>query len=340
MAFIAETEILTRRGWILVEELAGKDKILVKNFLGEAEFIQPFALKKKKYEDSVITIGTAFYEFTVTPDHIIGYTSGNYKEETAKDFSPNKKKFLDRRFRYMSPPGISRQKVKFSDETDGYMDGSDWYRLLGYVVRKGYISSGNNPRLIFYPDSNNLMGVKEILSTLGINWYETTRDNGEKAVVARNTSNLANKLKLYLGSRQRKKMRLPDSLVYNTTKEHANILIQTVIESSKVSKKTDNGKYQWSSSNKDLIDSIELLGTFSGYSIRSKLVKPAGYRLPSGLTTKRPQYNVYIQESISSVCPRNKSFKHYSGSVYSIDILDGQVFVRNKGCLPLWINPK
>jgi len=340
MAFIAETEILTKRGWILVEELAGKDKILVKNFLNEAEFIQPFALRKKKYEDDVIAIGTAFYEFTVTPDHTIGYTNGSYKEEAAKDFSPDRKKLLDRQFRYMSPLGISKQKVKFSDGPDRYIDSSDWYRLLGYVVRKGYISSGNNPRLIFYPDSNNLTGVKEILSNLGIDWYETTRDNGEKAIVARNTSNLANKLKLYLGTRQRKKMRLPDSLVYNTTKEHANILIQTVIESSKVSKKTDNGKYQWSSSNKALIDSIELLGTFSGYSIRSKLAKPAGYELPSGLKTKRPQYNVYIQESISSVCPVNKRYKYYSGSVYSIDILDGQVFVRDKGGLPLWLNPK
>ena len=55
MAFPADTKVLTNRGWKKIEDVGGHDRVLTRNFLGDAQFTKPFAIKKKSYSGEIIS---------------------------------------------------------------------------------------------------------------------------------------------------------------------------------------------------------------------------------------------------------------------------------------------
>ena len=339
MAFIAETEVLSDTGWKKIEDIAGQDRILVRNFLGDAQFLKPFAIRRKKYDGRVILGGSKHYSFKVTPTHEIVYTDKNDKQfkAIADGVSVHSGNYLQHRSRYYPQNNFPQQFIK-TGNIDNSIENVDWYKLVGYVLRKGRIDTQKD-RLFLSLDKDNLKKDMDlicgVLDNMGLEWTFVE----PKTIVVSQKSNIANKLVIALGSRPRKNMHIPDKMIYNSTTEYATALLETFMRASRKDGKGVDKILQFTTSNKKLIKSMEILGLLSGYTVSSRLIRLAGYKIPAGVT-KRNSYAVYIRKSMNEVNITVKRNEQYLGTVYEIDIFEGQVMTRVEGSLPIWMQPK
>lgn len=339
MAFPAETKVLTNKGWKKIEDVGGHDRVLTRNFLGDAQFTKPFAMKKRDYSGEMISGGSYKYQFRVTPEHEVVYTdkNGNVIATTAKKVPPKKENKLKHRSRY-SPDGyLTTQKVKYEDR-EYTIDTLDWYKLVGFVLKRGGMDK-NRARLTLALDKNNVkkdMGlVCPVLDRMNLKWTFTEPN----LVVVSQKYNIAYKLSLTLGSKTRKKMYVPDKMIYNSSVEEGRALIDMFIRTSRRDGESVDATTQFATSNTKLIDSLEILGLLCGYTISKIVAKPAGTKVPKGVT-KRDSYAVYARKSVNEVSIIRKEASVYDGKVYEIDMFEDQLLIKEGGSLPLWMKPK
>lgn len=349
MGFAKGTPIFTNSGWKNIEEISGHDKVLVRNFLGDAEFIQPFALKKSQFSGEMIKIGAKDWSFTVTPDHRVVYDrskrSDRQKMENvpAKDIKPGRRVKIYRKFKYMFAEDRKKEMITVrGDFGRQYVTVSDydWYKLIGYVLMRGFIKKGyGRPMLYLFLDEKNLEAeislLGDIFDRLNVGWHVQHSEKTRAKLVVSSRNTLSDRIITRLGSSKRKDMYLPDLMIYNSTRELSKLLIETIIEASG---QKDAEKVQIVTTNKKLIDSLNLLGTLSGYSIRSMLKAKAGQQTPKGVT-KKDSYTLYISKPVNVYSPTFIKEIPYDDSVFEIDLFEGQVYVK-EGSMPLWVNPK
>jgi hypothetical protein len=295
---------------------------LVRNFIGDAEFIQPFAIKKRQYDGEVITIGGKDFELTVTPDHT------NIEDKTIR-----------RKFRYMFSDEPKKEYITIRDDFGkriATIQHLDWYKLSAYVLSRGFIkTSEGKPMVMFYLSVDNfeheIRELSDIFDRIGISYHVQYPAQSSPRFVVSSRNSLAARIKYRFGSFTRKEMSIPDKMIYNSTKEYAMTLIDTIVALS-------NGSTQLATTNTALIDSLVLFGTINGYSIRSVLKTKAGSKAPKGIT-KKDSYLVKIsgQTALYNVKKHKKSI--YSGYVYGIDLFEGQVYTK-QGKYPVWAAPK
>lgn len=354
MAFIKGTQIFTDSGFKNVEDIAGKDRVLVRNFLGDAEFIQPFALKKSQYDGEIVKIGARNWSFSVTPDHTVVYdrddfpVGNNVTYTPAKDVEIHKNNRIYRKFKYLPPEDYKQETIVIHDEFGKRWVGipnRDWYILIAYVLCRGYFEKGGprkfalNIHLNRETRESELSELQDILDRLNVTWSlipSYTDDRWFIRVSAKNT--LASRIIKRVGSRKRKEMFLADKLIYNSSKELSTLLIDTIIKLSKRPETEVSDSYQFKSNNEKLIESLVLLGTMSGYAMNSSILAKKG-ESPMGGTLTKDVYNLRIGTANQTFSPTLKEVTNYSGSVYEIDLFDGQVYVKEKRS-PVWINPK
>lgn len=351
MAFIDGVKLLTNSGWKEIDNISGRDMVLVRNFLGEAEFIQPFAIKKKLYNGKVLQFSARNWAFTVTPDHRIVYEKSSNSGiihmycDTASNFTINPQFRLYRNFRYIfsSEPkketfmidvGRKKRHVTISNY--------DWYKLVAYTLCRGFIKTGyGKPMLMFLIDENKaekeLSEITGILERLGLSWHIQHSEKTRLRITVSSKNNLASKLARCLGSSRRKEMFLSDKILFNSTKELSKLLIESIIEIH--SRGTaDNKTCQISTTNTKFLDSLGLLCTLSGYSSAVVLKSAAGAVSNKGVT-KKNSYTIRIFNAPQSYMPTSITEIDYNGYVYELDLFEGQVYVKN-GSIPVWLDPK
>lgn len=339
MAFIAGTKVLTNSGWKNIEDVGGRDRVLVRNFLGDAQFTQPFAVKKSDYSGKLISGGSTNYQFKVTPEHTIVYTdkNGKIRKTTAEKVPTRRENSLKHRSRYSTDTYLRPQKIKVGD-FEYTVDTLDWYRLVGFVLRRGRVDK-NRTRLFLALDKKNVKKdidlICPVLDRMGLEWTFTKPN----LVVVSQKSNIANKLAVMLGTKTRKDMYVPDKMIYNSTLEQARALIETFVLTSRKDGTWNGENVQFSTSNTKLIDSLEILGLLSGYTISRLLHRPAGAKVPRGVT-KRDTYVVYIRKSVNEISIIRKKEHDYNGKVFEIDMFEDQLLIREDQCLPVWMKPK
>lgn len=323
MSFKPETKIFTSQGWKYIRDLRGRDRVLVRNFLGEAEFIQPFALKKLQYEGEMVKFGGTYWAVSVTPTHRVVYEKDT---ALAKDVVIDKKKFLHRQFRYIREDkanefvklyGDFKRQVSISDE--------DWYTIVAYAVSSGYISKDKNPRLKFMVDYDKMLPMTSILDMMGIS-YHIGEVNGASVLTVNRDNNLARKLKKYLGARARRDMELPSKLIYGSSQSLMKHFISTYANLVAKPSKNRPNQLVFSSHNDKLVASLKMLCMIVGYGFSA---------------TKNGDNNVcaIVPGKISPWSVRFIEKEHYSGDVYEIDLFDGLVYVTERN-LPVWMSPK
>lgn len=339
MAFPAETNVLTTKGWKKIADIGGHDRVLTRNFLGDAQFAKPFAIKKKDYSGEIISGGSYKYQFKVTPNHEIVYTDkhGNVISTNAEDVPAKRDNKLKHKSRY-SPDGyLTPQKIKY--EGRGYtIDNLDWYRLVGFVLRRGGMD-GKRTRLTLALDKDSVKKdmdlICPVLDRMNLKWTFTEPN----LIVISQKYNIAYKLSLVLGSKTRKKMYVPDKMIYNSSVEEGRALIEMFIRTSRRDGESVDTTTQFATSNTKLIDSLEILGLLCGYTISKIVAKPAGTKVPKGVT-KRDSYAVYVRRSVNEISIIRKDKIDYSGKVYEIDMFEDQLLMKEDGSLPIWMKPK
>lgn len=353
MAFIKGTQVFTDSGWKNIEDIAGRDRVLVRNFIGEAEFIQPFALKKKKYNGKITELGGKYWNITVTPEHIIVYdrddvpTGKNITYKPAKDVIPNPDNRIYRKFRYLVPEDYKKEAITVHDdfgERRLTISNHDWFTLVAYVLCRGYLEkTGRKYALNIYLDrdkrDDEIVLLADILDRIGVTWSLIPSNTDNRSLIRVNANNnLSRKLITRLGSRKRKNMYLPDTMIYKSSKELADTLIQTIIS---VSKRVDTEiatSYQFHTNNERLVDSLAMLGTLWGYGMNKRVSAKKGTDTGKGTLTK-DVINLTINSLPSTYSPTYKKTHDYNDNVYEIYLFDGQVYVKN-GSVPVWVNPK
>jgi len=337
--FVAGTKVLSTDGWKKIEDVGGKDRLLIRNFLGDAQFSKPFAVKKKQYSGKIVVGGQKNYQFKVTPEHEIVYTDKNDKilKTTAENVPAKIENRLKHRSRYSPDRYLPVQKIKNGDyEYD--VDTLDWYMFVGFVLRKGLIEK-DKERLILMLDKKNpkkdMDLICPILDRMRLEWGFVEPG----LVVVSRKSNVAYKLSLMLGSRTRKQMCVPDKMIYNSSIEHGSALIEMFIRASRQDGQGVDNTTQFSTTNVKLTDSLEILGLLCGYTISKILSKPAGTKVPAG-ETKRDSYTVYVRSSVNEISIARKEEQDYDGKVYEIDMFEDQLLIREDGYLPIWMKPK
>lgn len=347
MAFVENTKIFTDSGWKDIQEISGQDKVLVRNFIGDAEFIQPFALKKSHYDGEVIKIGGRNWSFMVTPEHTVVYdrndmpVGSNFTYVPAKEMEIHNTNRIYRKFKYLPPDEYKREQIIIYTEFGKKyvtISNEDWFVLCAYVLCKGRIEySSGRPTLLLFIDEDKseqqLSMVGDILDRIGVEWTLTKRDRYFIRVKVNNT--LANRVATRLG-KIRKEMYLPNKMIYNSTRQLADLLIETIITTS-ISPDTERGNnYQFTCGEK-LAESLVLLGTLHGYGVTSFIAIPEGTET-NRATVKRDIYRVNISNLTKTYSPTIIEKSKYNGNVYEIDLFDGQVYVKEG--MPVWVEPK
>jgi hypothetical protein len=353
MAFIANTPILTDTGWKNIEDISGRDRVLVRNFIGDAEFIQPFAIKRKKYDGEVINIGAKDWSFTVTPNHIIQYDrqthAGNHKYfyTPAKDMVINNENKIHRWFKYVASDEYKTEKVVYSDEFGKHwvtISNEDWFVLAGYVLCRGYIvSRGKRYGLNIYLNNDKLEEERtvlgDILDRMGVKWsLMPFRTIGRWLIFVNADNTLASRIIARLGSNKRREMFLPNKMVFSGSKQLASVLIKTMASTARRPETEDKDFYQISTNNKELLDSVCLLCTLWGFSPRLTIMARAGTYTGRG-KLKKDVYSLTIGKGMKLYTVSYINRNNYKGYVYGIDLLDGQVYAK-EGSMPVWVNPK
>jgi len=339
MAFPAETNVLTNKGWKPISDISGHDRVLVRNFLGDAQFTQPFAVRRRDYHGKMISGGSSSYQFRVTPEHTVVYTDkgDNVIQTTAEDVPAKRENRLKHRSRYSTDTYLLPQKIRVKN-FEYTVDTLDWYKLCGFVLRRGGMDKGRN-RLMLSLDKSNPQKdfdlITPILNNLQLKWTFSAPNT----IIISQSYNIANKIALMLGSKHRKEMFLPDRMIYSASIEQGRELIEMFIRTSRRDGRGVHGTTQFSTTNVKLIESLEILGLLCGYTISSLLVRKAGTKVPAG-ETKRDSYAVYVRKSVNEVSIVRKSESEYSGKVYEIDMFEDQLLIKEDDSLPIWMKPK
>lgn len=354
MAFVAETEIFTDSGWKPIKDISGRDRVLVRNFIGDAEFIQPFALKKRQYNGEVIQLGGKNWSFSVTPDHIVVYDRDDmarglhFKYEPAKDITVHNENRIYRKFRYMTPETYKRESVVIHTEFGkkySYIANEDWFVLVAYLIERAQLvkSSRFKHTLQVFLDPERVEYEIDLLGgifdRIGVEWtFIPYRTTGQALLRVKSNNTLASRVITRLGSSTRKEMFLPDKMIYNSSKELVDMFFEALIQASKRADTKVGKLYQYQTGNVALMKSLEKIGTLWGYGIAPYIVQRAGDKHYYGIASKNI-YNVVIQGVTKTYSPRFKQSLQYQGAVYEIDLFDGQVYAR-EGSMPVWVNPK
>lgn len=337
MAIPAGTDIFTDTGWKPIEDVAGKDKVLVKNFLGEAMFVQPYALKRIKYDGKLVRLYHKFTSIELTPDqNMIYYHDDGHRlrKSTAKEYTISKYHYISSNFRY-SPDKWPKSVVVKTPDLPGpntkKVSPYDWHTLAGYILARGSYHSRSKTLLIRANKEEQVI-LCDILDRYGLAWSLTYTGNEYTNLVrVSDKSNLSRKARFMFGNKKGE-MGIPDSMIFDNRKENILALVNTIDRLTGIKKGNMTGN------SKKLIKSLEKTCTLWRIPYKLSWTARAGeYRGRGPLTKDR--WDFKIIDKFNNFYPRKRKEVQFTGNVYELDLLDGEVYVKNKG-RPVWIPPK
>jgi hypothetical protein len=336
MAFTPDTKIFTSTGWSPISNLRGHDRVLVRNFLGDAEFIQPFALKKRDYTGEIVTFGGKDWALSVTPDHKIVYNSQPNKigqassNVTANDVIPSHHELMYRSFRYNQENKRS-ELIQFKENGIKWnvsVSIEDWYTIICFTILFGYVSIRKRarPSIMYIADAEKLLKLTSIFDSIGLQWSLNAKSMGAPQISVRNTSNLVGKLKTFTGSYRRRDMHWRDKAIYGSSRALIRHFIDTLIALDTKPIVERPGQHSFSTINEKFMKNLEILCLLGGYGF-SYAKNDRGLRARI-ITDPMKSWRVSFVEK-----------KTYSGYVYELDLFEGLVYVIERS-FPVWASPK
>lgn len=355
MGFIAGTQVFTDTGFKPIEEVSGRDKVLVRNFIGYAEFIQPFYVKKKRYTGEIVNLSSRNFLLSVTPEHKILYDSNGsgelvkYKADRADEIIIDSNNRIQRHFKYRVYDPITKEMIRVGRKgkrKQMFIDAEDWYQLVAFTLVYAQIDKLPSGKYgTSYAMRFNLRGeelerdmaaICALLDKYSIGW--SIYNN--RSVIVSYKNNLANKLRLYLGSKSRKEMYLPHSMIFNSTRKATKLFLDTYTRG-RIEDKTK--RQSNTAESKKLMESISVLAVLGGYNFYSVLNHKAG-TLFHGRPIENDTYYMFINKGNKTEGITGISKEEIDGHVYSIGLLEGQVFVKSgrkeSRNMAVWVNPE
>ena len=308
--FKGDTCVLTKEGWIRLDEWSGQDVLQVTE--EGSSFVQPLAYVNKPYDGSMYTIGRGRYHVCTTPNHnlVIKDDEGHLKKLKTKDLT----------YQRNAPVFTS-----FNGEGIGYSD--NLLRILVAVSADGTIdirSDGNKYVRISFLKERKIERMRSLLRAEKIPYHEGVHQSGHTCFCFR----CSEAFKAFpmswissLDSRQRLlvldelqywdgyRPKTRNQIEYYTTSYNNAVFVQTLAATSGIYGGICEKHYKnhmWS----------------KGYTVR-----------------------VCFDHKHSTIAAKYKTEEHYTGRVYCLQVPSGMLLIRcgkhisvcgNCDCLSMW----
>ncbi len=351
------TEILTREGWKLFEELSYEDEILTLNpETYELEYQRPTRIFKYDYDGEVISIKTKSIDLLVTPNHrffverpskaggklIFRKTFTRADRLRSADRAPRTGYWNCRDQDYFVLPTMeerkgeesSRGRVRHLSEIKIPMD--DWLRFLGIYLAEGSIHAGGDGEgkgtnyliRITQRDPEKRGKIRELLQRLPFKYYETSRD----FII------LSKQLWTYLKELGKPHEKYIPQEFKELPPKRLSILLEWMLmgDGSYYSR---DGLREYVTTSKRLADDVQELFLKVGKSAsvlrqeKKTMISPMDVRPHR----TKPLYRVREHKSKRSVLKSQKKGEpsrkrtHYKGKVYCVEVPNHVIYVRRNG---------
>lgn len=316
--FDDQTEILTKRGWILFKDLEDHDEYATMRPQSH-EFEWQKAEKRVQYfhDGEMISVENKSLNFVVTPNHRVYCRSskGNYSFKRADD--PHLKNWMI--------PNDCRWEGESPSLINGY-NSFDFVRFLGFFLSEGSLYKSKKCYRITISQIKPHVReeIKNILKNMGLNYVEHKEG-----------FNIEDKdLYVYLSEQKGQKNRFIPREILELSSLHLQELFHCMVKGD--GSVTSAGTFYFSISKK-LIDGVQELLVKLGYGANIT-EKPQSDSVIQGRTirSKNVLYQIRVRTSeFKRLCgPRQKSYInkiHYTGNVYCVSVRNKIVKVRRKG---------
>lgn len=159
-----QTEVLTRRGFVPIRQVTSDDLVAQRGKDGETVWGNPKGFVEKYYTGDIYNFNSRSFSLTCTQKHrVIGeLASGKLFDKTADTVGKD--------FRIISSTKSTGKGVNLSDEE---------IALGAWMATDSCHQAG---RVILYQRESNAYKIRNLLITLGIKYYEKTRDRDIKQI--------------------------------------------------------------------------------------------------------------------------------------------------------------
>lgn len=344
MAFHKDTQIMTDTGWKRVKDIKGFDKVLVRNFLGEAHLMQPFAIELIKFRGRIHCLGNPYWNIKLSPrQEVFGFINGeeHYKQVRKVPIAKTGKTFVFNRTATYIPEEEYKADM-FTVFGKGFkktkkMPPEDWYVLAAFILQRAMIyktAMSKFGRGDIQISLNRKKEPEAFLILQGIlNRAEIQfKENGDRTIVISKRNTLFSLIKRRLGSWKREEMSIPLDMTYKGSKK----LVQSFIDTLRLLSKRDTKRFNNNiiAGYDKMISSLEIMCYVHGIeAIRGSTIKSTSLDGESKETLRFSQ-----RGRLASVTFHTDD-KNDSHNVYAIDILEGQVLARNEG-YGVWVTPR
>jgi len=327
-----DTEILTKSGWKLFNELKREDQVATLDVGHNMHYIHPSEIQDHHYSGDMIKINHRSIDLLVTPNHnlyIRAHNSKRYKFVRAD--SPIHSWMLnqvnweaDDKEWFRLPPielskfnnGIIKDKLKMDD----FLEFIGWYIAEGSTNKSGYIIN------ITQTKEEGKKDIGDCITRLGYKWhYANDKD-----------FRFANK-QLYeylkpLGKAHEKY--IPDEFMH-LSKRQLKILFDAYTKGDGYESRGCKG---FTTTSKKLADQLQEIVIKLGYnSTLISRLRIGGYIHGKKIKNRRLSYDINIRKSKECKLTRSKHFSamDYDGMVYCCTVPTHIICVRRNG-RPVW----
>ncbi len=313
---VGETEVLTPNGWVRLDCLKEEDEVLQVDIEQKSEFVKPLKLIKNKYKGTLYNFNGRGFSQIVTENHRMMYRnrSGQNKEKLAKDFPIGKlgSEFIASTFKNGDKTSLTDyEKFLIALQADGTI------LLENKEEGTNKNRNGNKNGMITvtftFSKERKIKKLKELLLNLNFTFRET-------------------KYKKHFFS-----IKIPKNLIISKSfKDWVNLnhinysWAQEFLEELKYWDGWDynNISFGYDTTNKDNIDIVEIIASFSGYksSRYTKIDKrKESFKDLHRITFKR-KYDYISRGTVSK-----EEITDFEGNVYCVKVPSGFFLVKHNG---------
>ena len=330
--FDDQTEILTKRGFILFKELSKKDYVASLDSENKFCWVKPFDIIEQDYDGKMYLYEGKSVNFCITPDHYM-YVKKSYGNKRYKFLKIDEMKgnyyylnsfcdYAQQEIEYFYLPKTDYDnKHKYLNKGQIKVKMDDWLKFLGLYIAEGWVNEKEHS--IGFLETKHKKIVEEIIKTLPFNFKKQKRDGSYRC---RNKQ-----LCDYLKSIGKAKNKYIPREFLELSKRQLNILYESLMlgDGNK-----QNNSWTYTTISKKLADNIQEILIKLGYNtfvyIDNRIGKKVIFK------------NRIYERRLESYCVRRKISKttkiikknikviDYSGKVYCCSVPTHIILTRRK----------
>lgn len=322
MCYDDQTEVLTKRGWVLFKNLDEKDLVAQRSPKGFLEYVKPQAIHVHDFDGELLGSSGDSVDFLVTPTHRMLFAPRTGRKH---DSSQKENLGIHKCEDIYGKSGWLSKKAEWRGKSSG--NNSDWLEFLGFFLADGCA----NPRQVVLIQKETRY-VESLLDRVGLSQRFHRRSVNGSTQWCLSDVKLATQLREDFGVGSRQKS-LPQWLKDSPPDEIRSFL-RGFVEGD--GSELKSGLIAMYTSSRKLADDLQELAIKAGRAT-TLLTR---VQSPSSFNPGAACYRVAMWAKEEALRPYLKSGRswykqQYTGKVYCVSVPSGVIMVRRNG-KPMW----